>query len=290
MPRIHPNMNLTFALDPTWDTPQVRQEVKRSCSFVVGSFDFLDQAPTSEEGVTTGTVNTAGADVEDIPQNNLRMNISLHAPYWDANDDAAQANWPAFADWLQGKLAKVSNALTGINANRAMVGSEQLPFSWLELSMKGNGRVVVHLGCDSAVDPQTVAMLGDVRARLGSGDLGMGVRCVTLPSRTSMKCQLALALEAQGVSTPAQASQDTQEESSAAQAGEHDTATKEDCFACKTAEEDASQQEAPVTTELPDTSHVAMPTFEIDYGIWGVEYEDGTHAEFDVVAGELRHG
>lgn len=295
MPNLHPNMNLEFDLDSTWDSPEVCQEIKRSCSFIVGS---IGMGTHRADAVGDGAVESD--DMPVVPENNLTLNISLHMPYWDVHDERSQANWSSFESWLDGKLRKVSNALVGINAVRGKKGDEPFPFSWLTLNMKGKAVVVVHLATDSSVDEGTVDMVANVRSLMGDRTWGEGVSRVVIPSRAYFSSQLAGALEAARVESEGRG--DGLLDGGCADDDADITGTV-NCGQTQTIEEGAADT-PPVggATESPSegdvqcdceegkqrkTPHIPMPMFSIDYGIWDIEYSDGSVATYDSVSDVL---
>lgn len=288
MPNLHPNMNLLFDLDATWDSPEARAELKRSYAFVVGNMEL-----TRHEA----------AEGEPVPENAIDLRISLHSPYWDGNDEGANRNWPGFKTWLDSKLRKVSSVLVGVNAAREKKGDEPFAFGWMVLDLLSNLKVEVHLKPDSSVDRRTMELVEEVRARMAAGELGTGrVARVTVPSRPAFQEQLRKAIEEEAAAAAAAQAEAEAAERAAVRPAENAVsadapaeeceAAPDDCMAEPVTETETETGEAPSPDAAPQAApkHPLIPQFEIDYAVWDVEYADGTVARFDSRTGELRRG
>ena len=265
MPNIHPNMHLSFKLDPIDDTPENRQEIRRSYAFVVGSIDFEDSEPSGFEQAAEGNVDTAGC-----PVNEITLNVSLHVPFWDKGDKRSESNWPAFETWLEEKLRKVSNALTGVNATRARENRDPFDFGWLNLNLSGKALVTIRLGANSSIDGRTRAMVAAARDLWQSESLAGSPTRVTIPSRRSFAAQLALAFEKQRTA---------QTEIEGAPGGDGQLPAGLDHA---DAIDDAVSEDSGCA-ECPAPTSPSVPVFDIDYGTWEVEFADGSTVEFDRV-------
>ena len=265
MPNIHPNMHLSFKLDPIDDTPENRQEIRRSYAFVAGSIDFEDSEPSGFEQAAEGNVDTAGC-----PVNEITLNVSLHVPFWDKGDKRSESNWPAFETWLEEKLRKVSNALTGVNATRAKENRDPFDFGWLNLNLSGKALVTIRLGANSTIDGRTRAMVAAARNLWQSGSLAGSPTRVTIPSRRSFAAQLALAFEKQRTA---------QTEIEGVPGGDGQPPAGLDHA---DAIDDAVSEDSGCA-ECPAPARPSVPVFDIDYGTWEVEFADGSTVELDRV-------
>lgn len=185
------------------------------------------------------------------PENTMRFAVKLHKPYWDKNDAAAQELWEGvMPKWLHNMFYKVSSTIVASNKVRADQGSESLDYAWLEVEFGIDALVALKTAADSSVPEEAVQAVEQVRDLMASGAFGdQAVACVRVPSRASYQAQLAQAV--------ADASADGD--------------------AAADAEDVSADGAAAAQPALP-------PKIDVDCGVWGVEYADGTVREFDSVA------
>ena len=238
MPKLHANMGLEFDLDDRLDIEKTAAEIKRSYAFVAGSIGVF--AHHAHEGPV---------------ENDVRMNISLHAPYWDGSDEKAQENWPLFKPWLEEKLTKVSQVFKRYNGDRAGSRVEPVDYAWLELVFKGQASLALRLQAHSALPERTLELIESIRDAVASTRLGdKAIALVRAPSRMSFAEQADLHVR---------------------EAHESDS---------------AADDEAPADPLADPSGCEASPDFPVDYAVWGIDYVDGSHAEFDSSTGMLRRG
>lgn len=293
MPNLHPYMNILVRLDPACDAPRVRQEVKRSFAFVAGNIEFEGRATAAEAEAPGAEAPTDGLTLseravlaaEAVPENELVLRVAVHAPFWDASDEKAAENWPAFQSWLAGKLGKVSAALTGAARDLARDGGGPVSFSWLTLDLKEAVGVRIHLAADSSVPAEAAAAVAGVRAAMAAGELGEGVVRVSVPSRESYLDQLAGELfsqmEKEREEAEALAAAPAEEEP-AGEAGGAEAGGAPDSDGAPGA---TSGEEAPASAGAPEgagpSAAAGVSEFAIDYGTWGVERADGSSSQYD---------
>lgn len=289
MPNIHPNMNIVFDLDAIQDCEDVRLELKRSYAFVAGSVAFE----------VHGEVLDADADVDpydprSMPGSVVRLNVSLCAPYWDARDGQSETTWIAFKKWLRDKLAKVANAMEGVDACRARRGAEPLAFRWLDLNMRGAADVRIGLGPDGLVGTEVIDLLESVRAAMGAGELGTSVAYVSVPAEWAYEEQLACALEELRVADEAARvacgdEGDAETPDSGDELGDPGDPCGRDARALDGEVSDGPLPETDAQEAVADVRR-RIPRFEVDCTVWGIAYLDGTRAVFDSRSRELGHG
>lgn len=262
---IRPSLILRMDLDERLFSDECVSDIKRSYSYVSPS---LVQAHKPVDG--------------QRPENVMRFMIKLHRAYWDKSDEAAQQLWEGvMPKWLHNMLSKVSNTITAANNVRAENGQPAFPYHWLELEFGDNALIAVKTGSDSSFPADGVDMVERVRDLMNDGALGQDIACVRIPSRASYEAQLAAAEQAQ-----AEAAVAAEQDKSAGQQDQRavDVAAAAEGEAVVVADQVADVADVADAAE-PTFAMPELPAFNVDYGIWGIEYADGTVREFDAAAG-----
>ena len=282
---IRPSLILRMDLDERLFNDECVSDIKRSYSYVSPS---LVQAHKPVDG--------------QRPENVMRFMIKLHRAYWDKSDEAAQQLWEGvMPKWLHNMFSKVSNTITAANNVRAENGQPAFPYHWLELEFGDNALIAVKTGSDSSFPADGVDMVERVRDLMNDGALGQDIACVRIPSRASYEAQLAVAEQAQAEAAAAaeqgeSAGQGDERAIDAAVAAEGEAVVVADQVADAAEGErvdaadriaDAAEpaEAAAVNAAEPTFAMPELPAFNVDYGIWGIEYADGTVREFDAAAG-----
>ena len=259
---IRPSLILRMDLDERLFNDECVSDIKRSYSYVSPS---LVQAHKPVDG--------------QRPENVMRFMIKLHRAYWDKSDEAAQQLWEGvMPKWLHNMFSKVSNTITAANNVRAENGQPAFPYHWLELEFGDNALIAVKTGSDSSFPADGVDMVERVRDLMNAGALGQGIACVRIPSRASYEAQLAAAeqVQAEAAEQGESAGQQDERAVDVAAAAEGEAVVVADQVADVADVADAAEP----TFAMPE-----LPAFNVDYGIWGIEYADGTVREFDAAAG-----
>ena len=259
---IRPSLILRMDLDERLFNDECVSDIKRSYSYVSPS---LVQAHKPVDG--------------QRPENVMRFMIKLHRAYWDKSDEAAQQLWEGvMPKWLHNMFSKVSNTIIAANNVRAENGQPAFPYHWLELEFGDNALIAVKTGSDSSFPADGVDMVERVRDLMNAGALGQGIACVRIPSRASYEAQLAAAeqVQAEAAEQGESAGQQDERAVDVAAAAEGEAVVVADQVADVADVADAAEP----TFAMPE-----LPAFNVDYGIWGIEYADGTVREFDAAAG-----
>ena len=262
---IRPSLILRMDLDERLFNDECVSDIKRSYSYVSPS---LVQAHKPVDG--------------QRPENVMRFMIKLHRAYWDKSDEAAQQLWEGvMPKWLHNMFSKVSNTIIAANNVRAENGQPAFPYHWLELEFGDNALIAVKTGSDSSFPVDGVDMVERVRDLMNAGALGQDIACVRIPSRASYEAQLAAAEQAQAEAVVAAEQGDSAGQ--AAERAELASVTAEQAVdVAGTAAEGRADSADPVE---PAFAIPELPTFDVDYGTWGIEYADGSVREFNVAAG-----
>ena len=272
---IRPSLILRMDLDERLFNDECVSDIKRSYSYVSPSFV---QAHKPVDG--------------QRPENVMRFMIKLHRAYWDKSDEAAQQLWEGvMPKWLHNMFSKVSNTITAANNVRAENGQSAFPYHWLELEFGDNALVAVKTGSDSSFPADGVDMVERVRDLMNDGALGQDIACVRIPSRASYEAQLAAAEQAQAEAAAAAeqgetAGQRDEQAVGVAAADRVAAAAEGEAVAVADQVADAAGADADSASAAePAFAMPELPAFNVDYGIWGIEYADGTVREFDAAAG-----
>lgn len=239
----------------------------------------------------------------DYAENNMRFMVKLHRSYWDRNDAEAQQLWEGvMPKWLHNMFNKVSNTITAANKVCAEEGSQGMDFAWLELEFGEDALIAMRMASDSSLPVAGVEMVERVRDLMCAGALGEDIACVRIPSLSSWNAQLAAAEEAaaEEAQRAAEEAQRVAEDAPAAPAVADDVASQANAQAGDAANDvspasaltgSADVDEADGGVEEPaEPVFVApkLPSFDVDYGTWGIEYADGTVREFDAESGSFK--
>lgn len=279
--RVHPTLILKMDMDERMVEDDTLAEIKRSYSYI---------APAT-------VVSHEPADSDsNRAENNLRLMIKVHRPYWDKNDADAAGLWDAvMPKWLHNMFYKVSSTITASNKVHAEKGGRGIEYAWLELEFRGNALVSIKTDpADSSIPECSLSVVEKARDLLCDGALGEGIACVRVPSRGSYESQLAAAQEeaakkAEEEAVAAEAAEEADaaevadgEEAVEAEAVQGEAASDDEASeAAEGAEGDAEGDGEAAEEEEPKFAPEKLPDFDVDYGIWGVEYEDGSVREYD---------
>jgi hypothetical protein len=266
-----PSVVFQFSLAPELYNDQCAGEIKRSYIYLAQSL-----VKPSQQSSDLGNV--------------LKMSVRLMKPYWDPSNAAAQDLWQnSFMPWLENLTRNVSNAMHQYNEVLHPQGCQNIDYNWAEFEFGANATVRLKVDAQNKITPQAPEFCDKVRANIAAGKFGEGVTCVTIPSRESYESQLNDAIyEAQHACHNHLEDADAAQLPSAAQNAEGVTGTTP---ASETLTADAGEQDEIDTASSQNADDAnateatpAVPNFEIDYRIWGVEYADGRVVEFDSAA------
>lgn len=244
---IRPTLLLKMDLDEQSFSDDISAEIKRSYSYV--SPTLVDSHQTEEFG----------------PENIVRFMVKIRKPYWNSNDEGADELWSeVMVKWFTNMFYKISTTMVAYNNVRDEKGEPRLLFTWLDAELEDGLVVSLRLGLDSSIPEQAVDFVKSIRTAFNKEMFGgEKVACVRIPSRAS--------LTSQGISTTSSKGGDSEVPSEAS-----DEVTVSDADESSELEDGGGTQ---------DESGEALS--QIDYTVWGIEYEDGTVREFDSYTGEL---
>lgn len=275
-----PSLVLQVRLRPEEYSDTAAAEIKRS-------YMYLAQSVVSEldEG-------------ERAEGNLMRLNVRLMKPFWDASDPAAEQLWRAsFMPWLVNATRNMSTAMHNYNTVLHPLGAGNVTYQWADFDFAPHAVLRLKVDDENRIPSEAPALCDKVRTLAAEGAFGENVARVRIPSRASIAAQEAAFEEEQARYRAALAAQNEAAEDEAAvpaeTAAEGEGSFEADEAAVVTEDIEelgiaqpsdlADDAAADATTEAPEGASevLAEPVFSLDYSIWGIEYTDGTVAEFD---------
>lgn len=245
---MRPSLVLQINLKPEDYTQETVEELKRSYIYLAQSIISCSQGAQAAEG------------------NIMRLSIRLMRPYWDAGDPKARELWDGVMPrWLDNVTRNMSTAMHNYNTVEHPAGAGDVIYDWADYEFGANALVRVKVDAENRITEEMPVICERVRELMNRGAFGSKqVALVRVPSIASYDAQLAVAVEAQKALIAQEAAEAL---------GETPTVKAEEAIAEAVAEDAAPQ--SPAAIEEPPV------TFDIDYTVWGIEYEDGSIEEFD---------
>jgi hypothetical protein len=258
---IRPTLLLRMDLDEKQFSDERVAEIKRSYSYIASS------------SVSSHTTNL------ENPENTIRFLIRLQQPYWFSSEEGSDELWETvMLKWLKNMFYKVSNTLVAFNRSAQERKTGTLDFSWLELEFKDK-LLAIRLEADSAIPSVALSLVEMARLLSNASPLAeSSVSCLRIPSRASYDAQF------KNASTKANEGDQTDATPDKSLDETEDVASE--TVGSASAKGVDETEEAPVTN-TPQTP-VEPVLFEIDFTVWGIEYDDGTVREFDSEAAVFR--
>ena len=291
-----PSFTLVLDVDSRLDSREMRLEVTRCYSYV---------------GSTV--VRTHEGDPAREAENIARVMVKLGTRrYLHSKDEGADELWSGTLErWLYNVLHKVGNNMVIYNRRQREIGNDELVFPWIEIELQ-NGELPVRLHLDSncSINPECVQLITQMREHLNAGDLGENVCRVSMPAPDSY-AQQAARYEAEKAEREeriraeeeaariAEAQARAEAEAEAAESFLESPELTEQLSQLETAAESPAAEEGSLVRDdalaSPESSvedikaryDIPDPDFEIDYGLWLIEYHDGTARNFDASAKTL---
>ena len=272
-----PAFFLRFVLDKKLESDETTALIKRTWSY---------SAHTSVEYVER--------DQDCVPPqgDEICLKVKLYKPYWDAADDASNANWDAcIVPGLRNMLAKIATTIRNTNKVRDETATEHKVYSKLTVEFSTGVKFVARLDEGASVAFELMELIESAREMISEGQFGEGrVVAVEFPSEESYVEQYMVALAAAEAEAEAKAAEEAATREAEAQAAAEAAAQAAEEAAAQAAEEPASEpapdaaeaEGASAEPEEPVEPEPLRVEFAIDYGTWGACYEDGSRAEFTV--------
>ncbi len=276
MAQPRPSCTLILDIDETLATEETKLEVGR-CYTYVGSALVRPHAAS----------DPAHCYMRLLPKLGCRK-------YLHTADEGADELWnDVMEQWFYNQFHTISNNMRIYNRRQREEGNLELPFERLDVELE-NGALTVRLALDSTcrIPPERADVLTSVRNAFNAGALGENVVAVNAPGAASLATQT----EAGHAAALAKAEQDAKqaEAQAAEKAAEAEKleADASDEFLESPAVADAERIEAAREAEqmharLEEQYGEEEPEFVVDFGVWDVEYADGTVKTFDSHSGEF---
>ncbi len=284
MTRQRPSFALILDVDERLDSRELRLEVTRCYAHVAST-----------------VVRTHEASDGD-PENVARILVKLGTRrYLRSSVEGADELWNAtMAHWFESVLHKVGNNMVIFNRRQREIGRPELLFSWIEVALENGAlSVLLHLDSNSGIDPACGALLTRMREALNAGALGEGVARVLMPSPESFAAQAERGAAAKAAREAAREAERAAAEAEVERAAAEAERAADEAFlespelAARLSEGDGTDGEdeaAGAEADAQERFAVPEPDFAIDYGVWRVEYADGSACTYDSAAGTRSDG
>lgn len=255
---VRPSLVLQIKLGPQDYSPAAADELKRS-------YIYLAQSIVSElpEG-------------ERADGNIMRLSIRLMRPYWDDSDPKARELWDGvMPQWLRNAVRNVSTAMHNYNEVDHPEGIGPVLYDWADLEFGHDALLRVKVDSENRITPQAPGISEKARALLNRGAFGDGeVALIRVPSADSFASQVEAAVKRREAAL-AEAGREAAGDAGPSSAEGPEPAA--DAGGPLAADAFTAAEESKAATP----SEPAIPPFDIDFSVWGVEFSDGTVVEFD---------
>lgn len=284
---LKPSLVLQVKLSPEEYSEAAAAEIKRS-------YMYLAQSLVAE------------LDEDERAEGNLmRLNVRLMKPFWDPSDPEAETLWQSsFMPWLANAARNMSTAMHNYNTVLHPLGAGNVTYQWADFDFAPHAVLRLKVDDENRIPSEAPNFCDKVRALAAEGAFGENVARIRIPSRASIAAQRAAFEEEQARYRAALAAQNEAAENEnvdaapdavadyvsaepANEAGEiaeivESTEAAEAVQVAEAADavESAETAESDAATEASEDA-LTEPVFNLDYSIWGIEYADGTVAEFD---------
>lgn len=277
MAMIRPSLTLVLDLDERLATEQTILEIKRSYAHI-----------------TTPVIRKHEPVDDGTPVNIARLLVNMGAySYLSSEDEGADERWRDVVEpWIGNILHKVGNNLKVFNDRQRELGMPELLFDRANVEL-GAGKLVVSIHPDPVcwIDPSLNEKVGLARELFNAGAFE-GASIVRMPSERSWEVQHSKAWDEWVEEHP-----EALLEPESAQTLEEDAESEPE----KTREQlllEDIEAKSYENTAVPPTDSDALPapksyvaeepepeperfSFEVDYSVWEVEFEDGSTRLFD---------
>lgn len=268
-----PSLVLQVKLSPEEYSEAAAAEIKRS-------YMYLAQSLVAE------------LDEDERAEGNLmRLNVRLMKPFWDPSDPEAETLWQAsFMPWLANAARNMSTAMHNYNTVLHPLGAGNVTYQWADFDFAPHAVLRLKVDDENRIPSAAPALCDKVRALAAEGAFGEDVARIRIPSRASIAAQKAAFEEEQARYRAAQneafeeIAEDDVEADARAEAIEGVEGVEEfEVVQASAPGEDAPAAAADAEAGDAEAESEALvePVFNLDYSIWGIEYADGTVAEFD---------
>lgn len=293
---IRPSLTLILDLDESFATDETIQELKRSYSHI-----------------GTPVIRTHKTESDEQPHNTARALLKLGTKkYLNHADEGADELWAdVMEQWIGNAFHRIGNNMKVFNDRQREIKLPQIFFNSFDIVLQADTlTIAVHPSPEGLMDPSLKTAITAARdlynESLNSGE-GATISAITIPADASYQEQNAAAWEQWIEAHPevlaadeeAKAAVETEEAAESKTPTEPATPkTREELLAediiAKSYENTAvsatdsdalpSPERSADATEEEDEDEEQF-TFDVDYSLWGVAYDDGQERLFDSETG-----
>ncbi len=268
------------------------------------SDDYSDAQATETMRSYIHIAQSIVSELEDEDRadgNTMRLCIRLRRPYWDASDPEAQKLWEgSMSRWLVNATRNLSNAMHNFNEVEHPSGSHNVRYEWADYEFDDHMVFRIKVDGENRITSDAPRMIEQARDLLCQQAFGeKKVVRIQIPSKDSYAEQLRFAEE--------HAEQAVLEEESLAEVD--DAFNVDECAGFSEATETGGEGQPveQLSDGYADVSECRLEddekgnvnpddedgldaqeeeasralAFDIDFGVWGIEFEDGSILEFD---------
>lgn len=288
MALLRPSLTLVLDLDERVASQETLLEIKRSYAHIC-----------------TPVIRTHAATSDQTPvRNTARLLVKMGTyRYLHSSDEGADERWRNIVEpWIGNMLHKVGNNMKVFNDRQRTIKLPEILFYHVNIELQGGELVVsLHPNPLNLLDPALKEHVGTARALVNEGTLAKAIH-ITMPSDEAYETQRARAWEAWAVEHPEVCEPLAQPVNDAEISASFDTEsfTKQEDPSKKTREQllrEDAEAKSYENTAVPPTDSATLPrpqrdepeeepdqfTFDVDYTVWAVSYDDETWQSFDTV-------
>lgn len=293
---IRPSLTLVLDIDETLATDATIQELKRSYSHI-----------------TTPVIRTHQSTDGEEPHNTAQALLKLGTKkYLNHTDEGADALWNDIMEqWIGNAFHRIGNNMKVFNDRQREIGLPQLFFASFEIVLQGGTlTIAVHPTPEGLMDPSlktAITAARDLYNESLTSCEGATITTITIPADTSYQEQNAAAWEQWIEAHPEVLAADEEAKAAVETEEAAESKTPTEPATPKTREELLAEDiiaKSYENTAVSATDSDALPsperfadateeededeeqfTFDVDYSLWGVAYDDGQERLFDSETG-----